>query len=96
MAQNSISHLIPKLNHKFKDTKAVHQTILKLNQTWSTLGGLPPTAKQVGGDVIKLYPSVDNTDGVPAVDNLLDKYPNPDGLPKELITEALVICFVAG
>ena len=42
--------------------------------------------------MVKLYPSVDNADGVPAVERLLEKYPNPDGLPKELILEALKIC----
>ena len=83
---------MPKLSHKFKDTKAVHQTILKLNRTLSSLGGLPPTAKQIAGDVIKLYPSVDNNDGVPAVRKMLEQFPNPDGLPTELIIEALKIC----
>ena len=37
LVQDAISHLVPKLHHKFKDTKAVHQVIQKLNKTWSCL-----------------------------------------------------------
>ena len=53
---------------------------------------MPTTAKQIAGDVVKLYPSVDNKDGVPAVERLLERFPNPDGLPSDLIIEALKIC----
>ena len=55
--------------------------ILKLNQTWSSLGASRPLPN-------RLSPSVDNTDDVPAVERLLDKFPNPDGLPQDLIIEA--------
>ena len=44
-------------------------------------------AKQVCCDVRKLYPSVDNDMGIPAVRRLLDKYPNPDGLNTDLIID---------
>ena len=92
LVQDAIKHLIPKLTYKARDTKAIHQIILELNRKWQSLGGLPHTAKQVAADVRKLYPSVDNAMGVPAVRKLLEKYPNPDKLPIDLIIDALEIC----
>ena len=43
-------------------------------------------------DVTNLYSNVDNGMGIPAVDRLLGKYPNPDGIPKQCIMDGLEIC----
>ena len=77
LVQDAIRHLIPKLNYKAKDTKAIHQIIIQLNRQWQQLGGIPDSAKQVAADIRKLYPSVDNQMGIPAVKRLLDSYSNP-------------------
>ena len=92
LVQDAIQHLVPKLQYKARDTKAIHQILIQLNRKWQHLGGLPDSAKQVGADVHHLYPSVDNDMGIPAVKRLLDKYPNPEGLETDLIIEALTIC----
>ena len=73
-----------------KDTKSILQKILNINNTF--IEGLPPSAVNVGCDVAKLYPSVDNDMGMEAVENNLERYPNPDGLPKEFIIELGTIC----
>ena len=91
LVQDSIKHLIPKLKSKARDTKHIHQIILRLNRIWQQVGGLPRTAKQLGCDVVKLYPSVDNDMGIPAVRKLLESHPNPEGLSTDLIIEALEI-----
>ena len=64
LVQDSIRHLVLKLNYKTKDTKAIHQIIKQLNRQWQQLGGIPETAKQVAADIQKLYPSVDNNMGI--------------------------------
>ena len=92
LVQDGIRHIIPHLKYKARDTKHILQIIISLNNQWGNLGGIPNTAKQIACDVKKLYPSVENVDGVDALSELLDKFPNPDGLPKELIMEALKIC----
>ena len=92
LVQDAIKHLIPNLKHKARDTKHIHQIILQLNRSWQNLGGLPRTAKQVAADVRKLYPSVDNNMGIPAVRRRLGDNPNPEGLSTDLIIEALEIC----
>jgi hypothetical protein len=38
-----------------------------------------------------MYKNVDNRIVIPAVDSLLGKYPNPDGIPKRCILEGLDI-----
>ena len=70
-------------------TKYIHQIITQLNAQWQQLGGLPDMAKQV---VQRLYPSVDNDMGIPAVRRMLERHPNPEGLPIDLIIDALTIC----
>lgn len=92
LVQDAIQHLVPTLKYKARDTKEIHQIIIKLNQSWQNIGGLPASAKQVCADVRKLYPSVDNTMGIPAVRRKLEENPNPEGLPTDLIIEALQIC----
>ena len=92
LVQDSIQHLIPKLPYKARDTKHIHQIITQLNRQWQHLGGLPESAKQVAADVRKLFPSVDNAMGIPVVKRLLQSNPHPEGLPTELIIEALTIC----
>ena len=97
LVQDAIKHLIPHLKYKARDTKAIHQIIIQLNRTWQSLGGLPKTAKQVAADVKKLYPSVDNEMGIPAVRRLLRSHPNPDGLSTNFINFIYVynstLCF---
>ena len=53
---------------------------------------MPHTAKKVSADAKKLYPCVDNNMGIPAVKRLLERHPNPDGLPTDLIIDALTFC----
>ena len=84
--------MIPKLSYKAHDTKTIQQIIIQLNRLWQRLGGLPHTAKKVAADAKKLYPCVDNNMGIPAVKRLLEGHPNPDGLPTDLIIDALTIC----
>jgi hypothetical protein len=53
---------------------------------------LPPNTRIAIWDVTNLYSNVDNGMGIPAVDRLLGKYPNPDGIPKQCILDGLEIC----
>ena len=76
-------------SHSFRDTKHILQIIMRLNRHWANFGKIPATTKQVACDVVKLYPSVENTNGL---EDLLDTYPNPEGLPKDLLMEGLKIC----
>ena len=85
LSKDSIKHLISKLKYKARDTKLIHQIIMRLNRTWQA-------AKQVGCDVQKLYPSVENNVWIPAVRRMLERYPNPEFVPTDLIIEALEIC----
>ena len=97
LVQDAIKHLIPKLQYKARYTKAIHQILITLNRKWQHLGGLPDTAKQVCCDVRKLYPSVDNDMGIPAVRRLLEKHPNPEGLDTDLIIDVwrkIIVNFV--
>ena len=64
-------------------------TIIGNNFEWSFF---PDTARQVVVDVRRLYPSVDNDVGIPAVRRMLESHPNPEGLPTDLIIDALTIC----
>ena len=73
LVQDSIQHLIPKLENKARDTKHIHQIIMQLNRQWQQLGGLPDTARQIAADVWRLYPSVDNDMGIPAMEKLLQR-----------------------
>ena len=85
LSKDSIKLLISKLKYKARDTKLIHQIITRLNRTWQA-------AKQVGCDVQKLYPSVENNVWIPAVRRMLERYPNPEFVPTDLIIEALEIC----
>ena len=73
-----------------KDTKAILKRILTINEQFPN--GLPVSAINVGCDVKKLYPSVDKQMGLDAIKKILRLYPNPDGLPVELIMELAQIC----
>ena len=73
-----------------KDTKAILLKILNINTIFNN--DLPPSAVNVGCDVFKLYPSVDNDMGLKAVKDNLEMYPNPDGLPIDFILELGAIC----
>ena len=78
-------HIFPYLNSKMKDTKAVLQKILTINEKYPS--GLPNAEVNVGCDVKKLYPSVDKEMGLAALRKWLTIYPNPDGLSTELIMD---------
>ena len=80
--QFSISHIFQHLKSKMKDTKAILQKILTINEHFP--GGLPEGSVNVGCDVKKLYPSVDKLMGLAAVRKWLVLHPNPVGLPTEL------------
>ena len=88
--QFSISHIFGHLRYKMKDTKAILQKIITINEQFPN--GLPHSAVNVGCDVKKLYPSVDKQMGLVAIRKWLGLYPNPDGLPVELIMDLAQIC----
>ena len=88
--QYTISHIFPHLKSKMKDTKAILAKIISINEQYSD--GLPDSAVHVGCDVKKLYPSVDKNMGLAAVRKWLVLFPNPEGLPTELIMELAQIC----
>ena len=72
--QLSLSHLTKKLPYQLVDTKAFINKIEVMNKH------LPPLDTNcilVSCDVEKLYPSVDNSMGIPAVKNMLENYPSP-------------------
>ena len=53
---------------------------------------LPPETRIAIWDVTNLYSNVDNKMGIPAVNRLLGKYPNPDGFGRQCILEGLDLC----
>ena len=87
--QFNIRHLTAHLPHQILDTKAFLQKISRINQTVSPL---PSTFKIVICDVAKLYPSVNNLMGVPAVRHMLNTFPSPYLPLTDCIIEALQIC----
>jgi hypothetical protein len=87
--QYNIRHLPAHLPNQILDTKEFLQKIQKINQT---LAPLPPTSTLVICDVTKLYPSVNNVMGVPAVQDLLSMFPSPYTPLTECVIEALKIC----
>lgn len=86
--QTAISHLTNHLPYQIIDTKAFLQKIerIKLHCT-----PLPPSACLAVCDVVALYPSVDNTMGVPAVKRMLTEHPSPTDIPNQCIVDALEI-----
>ena len=68
-----------------KDTKAILNKILQINDDFP--GGLPANSVNLGCDVIKMYPNIDQEDVLAAIRRWLRLYPNPDGLPTELILD---------
>ena len=87
--QISIKHIPPRLKYQAKDTKEVCQKLQRINDL---LAPLPPSTRIAIWDVTNLYSNVDNGMGIPAVDRLLGKYPNPDGVSKQCILDGLDIC----
>ena len=73
-----------------KDTKAILNRILEIRERFPN--GLPETAINIGCDVKKLYPSIDSEMGMAAVKKWLQRFPNPDGLPLQLIMDLGQIC----
>ena len=86
--QQAIAHLTTTLPFQVIDTKEFLRKIQTINLTMTPL---PASACLAVCDVISLYPSVDNTMGVPAVKMQLDKFPSPLNIPKKCILEALTI-----
>ena len=84
--QIAISHLTNFLPYQVIDTKEFLQKIDKINQKFSPL---PASARLVICDVVSLYPSVDNTMGVPAVEKALVEHPSKLQVSKECIVQAL-------
>ena len=72
--QLCLAHLSKRLPYQLIDTKAFINKIELMNKH------LPPLNTNcilVSCDVEKLYPSVDNSMGIPAVKNMLEIYPSP-------------------
>ena len=87
--QHNIRHLPSHLPHQVLDVKEFLQKIDYINKTISPL---PSSTRIVICDVSKLYPSVNNLMGVPAVRDLLSKFPSPYTPLTNCIIEALQIC----
>jgi hypothetical protein len=73
-----------------KDTKAILSNLLEIRERFPR--GLPENAVNLCCDVVKLYPSVDSDMGLAAIDNWLQLYPDPDGLPRALLIDLGRIC----
>ena len=84
--QIAISHLTTFLPYQVIDTKEFLQKIDVINKNFSPL---PASARLVICDVVSLYPSVDNTMGVPAVQKALIEHPSKLKASKECIVQAL-------
>ena len=87
--QECISHLSNFLPNQLIDTKAFLQKIEEIKISFCPL---PEGTVIVSCDVEKLYPSVNNDMGVPAVANMLQQHPCPLHIPTECIIEALSLC----
>ena len=87
--QLSIKHIPPYLKYQAKDTKDVCKKLQRINDL---MAPLPPETRIAIWDVTNLYSNVDNAMGIPAVNRLLGKYPNPDGFSKQCILDGLDIC----
>ena len=86
--QLSISHLTSLLPYQIVDTKDFLKKLDVIN-TMNT--PLPPKATLVTCDVVALYPSVDNSMGIPAVREMLNEHPSPLKIPTECVVEGLKI-----
>lgn len=87
--QFNIRHLTKHLQYQIMDTKDFLQKIEKIN---ASVSSLPQSATIAICDVEKLYPSVNNLMGIPAVRSLLQSFPSPYTPLTECIIEALRIC----
>ena len=87
--QFNIRHLPSHLPYQILDTKEFLQKIERINDL---LAPLPETATITICDVAKLYPSVNNSMGVPAVKKLLQQFPSPYTPLVDCVIEALQIC----
>lgn len=86
--QLSINHLTDFIPYQIMDTKEFLQKVEIIN---TTVAPLPPSATLAVCDVVSLYPSVDNSMGVPAVAKMLKKHPSPSNVSKECVVEGLKI-----
>ena len=84
--QMSLKHLVRELPYQLIDTKDFLNKIELLNEK---LPPLPSSAVLISCDVEKLYPSVDNSMGVPAVERLLENNPSPICKDKNCIISGL-------
>ena len=87
--QQCTSHLMNFIRFQVIDTKEVLLRMERINQL---LYPLQNTTRFVICDVNKLYPSVNNQMGVPAVEKLLNLHPGDGKYPTECIIEALQLC----
>ena len=86
--QLAINHLTEKLPYQILDTKEFLNKIETINEEYSPL---PSSAVLATCDVVSLYPSVDNSMGIPAVENMLKVYPSDLKISSECIMEGLTI-----
>ena len=84
--QIAIGHLTNFLPYQVIDTKEFLQKIDEINKNFSPL---PASARLVICDVVSLYPSVDNTMGVPAVRKALVEHPSTVQASTECVVQAL-------
>ena len=86
--QMALCHITKHIKFQIVDTKELLRKIDTMN---NILPPLPATATLMTCDVVALYPSVDNTMGVPAVKMMLEKHPSPICASSECILEGLDI-----
>ena len=86
--QVALAHITNELSFQLQDTKDFINKIEILNET---LPPLPANASLVTCDVVKLYPSVDNNMGIPAVEEMLNLKPSPICDSNNCILEGLEI-----
>eukprot|EP00745_Piridium_sociabile_P020923 TRINITY_DN32272_c0_g1_i5.p1 TRINITY_DN32272_c0_g1~~TRINITY_DN32272_c0_g1_i5.p1 ORF type:complete len:867 (+),score=134.27 TRINITY_DN32272_c0_g1_i5:352-2601(+) len=86
--QQMISHLTLYLPYQVIDTKEFLQKIDLINKHYSPL---PPTATFAVCDVVALFPNVDNSMGIPAVQDALKEIPSQLQVPDDCVIEGLKI-----
>ena len=82
----SFSHL----PHKLKDTTALLRKLSDINNEHP--GGIPDTAINLGCDIVNMFGSINQEDGLTTLQDWLGKHPNPDGLPTQLLLELAKLC----
>ena len=86
MVQMCIKHLPEHLPYQIMDTKEFLQKIEAINEK---LSPLPESSVIASCDVVSLYPNVNNKMGIPAVKQMLEDHPSPEGISNSTILSAL-------